>query len=379
MEDGAFIRAVRQGDRDAMARWEREVIAGNLDQEELLQAKLLVEMLHRDEEEIDERSARLWKRVNSTVARRKRIRIAAWTSTAAAVLLVAFLGLYQLLLRESSVGANDREAWGLLLSSMEETDKIMLITGKDSINVEGDFAEIDVADDQISVNRETVEKGDEGEEVELLRLIVPGGKRSFVRLPDGSSLWVNSGSRLVYPAKFTGPKREIYLDGEIYGNIAKDPEGKPFSVYTGRMEVTVLGTELNVQAYGADQQEAVVLVTGSVQVKPEKAAARLLVPGNMATLIGETVAVSDVDVQDYISWKDGYIRFREESLANLSRRLSRYYGVTISCDPEVGTVKCSGGIYLQDNLEEVLEGITISLPVTFKKNEESYEIIPKTN
>lgn len=53
MEDGAFIRAVRQGDRDAMARWEREVIAGNLDQEELLQAKLLVEMLHRDEEEID--------------------------------------------------------------------------------------------------------------------------------------------------------------------------------------------------------------------------------------------------------------------------------------------------------------------------------------
>src|SRR5690606_22991081 len=131
-----------------------------------------------------------------------------------------------------------------------------------------------------------------------------------------------------------------------------------------RMEVTVLGTELNVQAYGADQQEAVVLVTGSVQVKPEKAAARLLVPGNMATLIGETVAVSDVDVQDYISWKDGYIRFREESLANLSRRLSRYYGVTISCDPEVGTVKCSGGIYLQDNLEEVLEGITISLPVT---------------
>ena len=119
-----------------MARWEREVIAGNLDQEELLQAKLLVEMLHRDEEEIDERSARLWKRVNSTVARRKRIRIAAWTSTAAAVLLVAFLGLYQLLLRESSVGANDREAWGLLLSSMEETDKIMLITGKDSINVE---------------------------------------------------------------------------------------------------------------------------------------------------------------------------------------------------------------------------------------------------
>lgn len=367
------------------------------EKEEKKLEKLLEEILHESEskeELLDARVQQLWDRVDGTLSRqeerrqeqrrRKLRRWVPWTAAAAAVVLLAFVGLLQMLHRDALPGMNIDHAKQLLLSHQGDTgDQILLITGEDSINVEGDFAEIEHrGGEQISINQELVEKKKEdAEQVELLRLIVPKGKRSFVKLSDGSTLWVNSGSRLVYPAVFKGEKREIYLDGEIYGAIATVP-GKSFSVHTERMEVVVLGTELNVQAYSSDESDAVVLVTGSVEVKPDNAGAagaRLLTPGKMAVVEEETILVSTVDVEDYTSWKEGHYRFKNEPLANVTKRLSRYYGVDIECSSEAGLLKCSGGIFLQDDLKDVLDGLAISLPITIEKRDNSYYIYTKMN
>lgn len=381
LEDKAFIEAVKQNDKGALIKWENELLAGNLDAEVLMQAKTLVEVLYDSspqDEQVERSVQQLWERVNDTVNRRRPRRWIKYTAAAAAVILLAFVALQQIVHRGNQ---NDmHQAKELLLSHQGEIgDQIMLISGGDSINVAGDFAEIEHSGrEQISINHQLVEKNkDEQQQVKLVRLIVPKGKRSFLKLSDGSTLWVNSGSQVVYPATFEGDKREIFLDGEIYGDIAKDPN-RAFSVHTERMEVTVLGTELNVQAYLADNRDAVVLVSGSVDVKPEKAKGQRLTPGKMAVIEENRLSVSTVNVEDYVSWKEGYYQFRNETLTALTKKLSRYYGVEIECDPEAGKLKCSGGIYLQDDLKEILEGLCISLPIRYEKRDNSYYLQTNT-
>ncbi|QRX64215.1 DUF4974 domain-containing protein [Dysgonomonadaceae bacterium zrk40] len=382
LDDKCFVDAVKRNDKKALLKWEKELIAGNLDADLLAEAKLLVKLFEEEpgeEEEVDLRVQQLWVRVNDSVHRRRSRRWITLTAASAAVILLAFISLRQILQRSNY---NEmRHAKEMLLSYQGDIgDQIMLIDGEDSINVEGDFAEIEHNEEErISINHKWVDKKSAPQEkVAMLRLIVPKGKRSFLKLSDGSTLWVNSGSQVVYPVAFNEDKREIFLDGEIYGDIAKDPQ-RAFSVHTERLEVTVLGTELNVQAYRADQKEAVVLVTGLVEVKPEKAKAERLTPGKMAVMEQNRLSVTTVNVQDYVSWKEGYYRFKNETLTTVAKKLSRYYGVEVTCDPDAGKLKCSGGIFLQDDLKDILEGLCISLPISYVKSDNDYYLQTNTN
>ena len=102
---------------------------------------------------------------------------------------------------------------------------------------------------------------------EFNQLIVPNGKRSTLILEDGTKLWVNAGSRIVYPVTFADKKREIYVNGEVFLEVTPDKK-RPFIVKTKEMDVQVLGTSFNVMAYETDESSSVVLVTGAVQVNP---------------------------------------------------------------------------------------------------------------
>lgn len=89
---------------------------------------------------------------------------------------------------------------------------------------------------------------DEENETGYNQLIVPSGKRSFITFSDGTRVAVNANTRIVYPSEFSGHKREIYVNGEVYLQVSPDKK-HPFVVKTNRMEVEVLGTEFNVSAY----------------------------------------------------------------------------------------------------------------------------------
>lgn len=166
------------------------------------------------------------------------------------------------------------------------------------------------------------------------------------------------------------------MNGEVFLEVTPD-KNKPFIVKTNNMSVQVLGTSFNVMAYEKDLSTAVVLVTGSVQVNIKNEEDFRLKPSDMLSFSGGRGEVKQVNVEDYILWKDGLYTYRSESLSVILDRLSRYYGKKISYQPDVATLKCSGKLDMQEDLDVVLDGLTKTAPVVCKKIDEEYVLVKK--
>lgn len=206
------------------------------------------------------------------------------------------------------------------------------------------------------------------------QLIVPAGKRSFIVLPDSSEVWVNSGSRLVFPPVFASSRREVYVEGEIFLHVKHD-ETRPFIVRTRQFAVEVLGTSFHVSAYGDEQEQNVVLVSGKVKVEAGKKENYFLAENEMFDFNGGHPLVRQVDPEDYISWINGVYRFRSEGLAVVAKKLSRYYGRKIVCAKETAAIHCSGKLELRDSLEEVLENLKQATSVRWEDRGDYIELL----
>ncbi|MGI6074013.1 MAG: FecR family protein [Fermentimonas sp.] len=214
-------------------------------------------------------------------------------------------------------------------------------------------------------------------ETDFNRLVVPKGKRSKLTLSDGTTLHVNSGSSVVYPNKFTSNVREIYVDGEVFLDVAHN-NNQPFIVRTKDLAVRVLGTKFNVQSYEEDTQTSVVLSSGSVKVRANSSSQDVtLKPSQMYDYNGGSYSVKTVDVYRYISWMDGILFVNDEGLDILFNKLSRYYGVDIEYDEDLRSEICSGKVDLKDDLGEVLDGLTFSFPIGVEKIDDTYKITIK--
>lgn len=208
------------------------------------------------------------------------------------------------------------------------------------------------------------------------QLIVPAGKRSILNLSDGSKVWVNSDTRLIYPASFDNNERVIYVNGEIYLDVIKDVK-RPFIVKTKDMDIKVLGTQFNVTAYDTDDMKAIVLVSGSVEVDPKNdQQTTSLVPDQMFITGKEQNHIVTVDTKKYTSWIDGIYYCEDVSLDIILQRLSRYYGVEITCDPSISSVLFSGKLDLKENLTDIFVGISFTLPISYTDNGGRYSISP---
>lgn len=198
-------------------------------------------------------------------------------------------------------------------------------------------------------------------------LIVPYGKRTLLTLSDGSTIWVNAGSRLIYPFAFENDKREIYIEGEAYLEVTPDKK-RPFTVKTKEMEVRVLGTKFNVSAYENEAEQRVVLVEGSVEAgRADRKKNVVLKPDQLYTLSGGNESVSEVDVTAYISWVHGLYVFESEPLPAILSRLTRYYGINIGYEPSLGQTTCSGKLDLKDDLQELLRGLADAIPAGYRQ------------
>lgn len=149
---------------------------------------------------------------------------------------------------------------------------------------------------------------------------VPSGKREQITLPDGSEVWLNSSTLLLYPSDFTGENREVYLVGEAYFNVRKQPE-QPFIVRTKAMRVEVLGTEFNLSAYPDREKITTTLTEGSLKIYPGNPSVKpsILKPNEQFVYIpsqGKT-NVCQVVATDYSDWKEGGLLFNNDSLTLL--------------------------------------------------------------
>lgn len=232
---------------------------------------------------------------------------------------------------------------------------------------------------EVNVNSKKVESivTEKDDRPTFNQLIVPLGKRSSVTFSDGTKIWVNSGSKVIYPMAFEKGKREIFIEGEVYLDVTADA-ARPFVVKTRQMDIKVLGTRFNVSAYKNDSHLQVTLVEGKVEVETDTKHSDILSPNQQFKYDTQTnkAAVLSVDVNNYIAWKNGYYQFEKQPLKIVFKKLSRYYGVRIEWDEEVGKRTCYGKLDLKDKLEDVLNNLkdATAIPMQFTYKDDRVKI-----
>lgn len=168
------------------------------------------------------------------------------------------------------------------------------------------------------------------ENIETHRLSTPRGQDFKITLEDGTIVWMNAESSLEYLSQFTGKTRSVRLEGEAYFKVAKNAEC-PFIICTDRMQIQVLGTELNVRNY-VSHDSHVTLINGRVQVSDSenKENSVFLKPGEDAQWReNENFVVKNVDTDTYVYWKDGYFYFDNMPLMDVTQELGRWYNINV--------------------------------------------------
>ena len=194
-------------------------------------------------------------------------------------------------------------------------------------------------------------------------LIVPRGGEYTLSLSDGSKLIVNSMSKLIFPVKFTGNKREITLvEGEAYFEVAKD-KSRPFIVSVKGAKVEVLGTSFDIKAYSDDNYSYTTLVEGKVKhsLCNKPSVVNFLVPDQQAVfnVASSEVAIQKVDAKQLVQWTVGMYSFSNQTLDEIMKTLSRWYDFEYTFDDEsLKTVRFEGGLNKYESIEPILDIIS---------------------
>lgn len=201
----------------------------------------------------------------------------------------------------------------------------------------------------------------------------PLGARTNFHLPDGSQGWLNGGSSLRFPVSFSGKYREVQLEGEAYFNVVSNPK-KPFVVSTDEIKVVALGTSFNVNAYQEDGTSEVLLESGLVALyeaedQQLKDTLRQLNPGFQFTYFKDldSYRVETADIGKVISWTEGKIIFREDSMKEVVARLNRWYNVDIRIEDSKLETHTFRATFQDETLDEVLKLLKISTPIEIRE------------
>ena len=201
----------------------------------------------------------------------------------------------------------------------------------------------------------------------------PLASKTSFQLPDGSTVWLNSGSSLRFPAKFVGGKRLVELTGEAYFDVAKN--GDPFTVKTSRFDVNVMGTAFDVMAY-RNEIPVVTLERGKVMLETRSGARDFLTPGEQAHIdtLQESITLSKVDTRIFSAWIHDRLIFQNEPLSAVVKRLERWYNVDIHVDdPSLMDLRLTANIEFE-SIREIMELMEITLPVKYAYNKDARKL-----
>ncbi len=297
-----------------------------------------------------------------------------WFLAAASIMLLLVAGAYYL---ANQTGSFEKMAQVAGQTAISKDHASLILADHKVVDLESQNSKIEYSDQGRTILIDSLQNvsqrlGDA--EVAYNTLVVPFGKRSMITLLDGTKIWLNSGSKLVYPTQFSADSREVFLEGQAYFDVAHQ-ENNPFFVLTNDVKIKVLGTAFDVSAYLDDPKTQTVLVRGSVELSTNKSGIfqnkkAKLTPGTMVTLEKSTDVLKStrVQVDEYVSWKEGYLVLRSAPLSEIIKKLSRFYKVEISLkDALIANETFSGTLDLADTADQVLEAIaaTTSLNARF--------------
>ncbi len=170
---------------------------------------------------------------------------------------------------------------------------------------------------------------------------------------DGSKVSLNAGSSVTYPTAFIGNSRRVVVTGEAYFNVTHNSE-KPFYVCKGDVQVKVLGTAFNVNAYDDEDDLKVTLVQGKIQLRKGQQT-HLLKPGQQANVRNNIQVIDHADLYQVLAWKNGEFYFENADIKKIMKELSRWYGVSVKYVGNISSEKFTGIMSRKDNITNVLK------------------------
>lgn len=195
------------------------------------------------------------------------------------------------------------------------------------------------------------------------------GSTEKVVLEDGSTVIVNSSSRLRYPEKFCDGERSIYLDeGEAFFKVASDPK-RPFVVRSGDIATTALGTSFNIRAYAREKKITVALLTGKVKVEDhtEQQTPVILLPSEQLSYDRQSLLMAKTTFEkedDIVGWKHGYLVFKDASYDEVVAEIENRYDVTVINESDKLEWNYTG-FFKDENLQDIIETICLTKNISY--------------
>lgn len=375
-DDPDFIRWVLKPDQEAEEYWNQVMNRFPEKEKDIKQARKIIIGFQPIEDSISHSQlVQTWDKINphKQTGKKRTIRFIYAAASIAAVFVLAISGIWYI--NHTSPDIEWKSA------SMNE-GKSMLITGNDSIiEFDQELVTLDYRKkEEITINSDsTLDFKESPQQNTPNEIIVPRGKRMQVILSDGSKVRINSGTHFIFPANFNKKNREVYLYGQAYFEVSKDKQ-HPFQVHTPSQTIEVLGTSFNVNAYGDESIEETVLVEGSIKLSTNHlwSKSTILSPGEKGTInkTDQSVSVSVVDVNNYISWINGYLLFRNENIVSVIRQVSRYYNIAIEMPKNIEHISFSGKLDMDCGIEDVMKRISKASSIRYFYKDEKIILKP---
>lgn len=206
---------------------------------------------------------------------------------------------------------------------------------------------------------------------EIIEVTSAPGLVSKIILSDSTQVWLNSGSSLVYPRRFTSAMREVQLTGEAYFKVKSDKEHRFDVKIPGSMTVCAYGTEFNISAYEDDATVEAVLVEGHIEVKTESALSEQLVVSQQAVYTKEDsrLQVLECNIIEKTAWKDGKLIFRKAGIMEIAKKLSRRFNADFIVRGRSLANYEFSATFTDEPLSDILSILEKTAPIKFKMDE----------
>jgi ferric-dicitrate binding protein FerR (iron transport regulator) len=202
----------------------------------------------------------------------------------------------------------------------------------------------------------------------------PLASKTTFQLPDGSTVWLNSGSSISFPDEFNGDCRLVKLEGEAFFDVKKGE--KPFRVETSHFTVGVLGTAFNVMAY-AGEVPAVTLERGKVTLETASKKQAALLPGQQAVVdtVKQSISLNNVEPNLFSSWVRNQLIIKNEPLGTVINKLERWYNIEIDlADQSLRDIQMTANIEFE-SIREVMELMELTLPVKYEYHKNTRKLV----
>lgn len=294
-----------------------------------------------------------------------------WYAATAAVMLL-LIGFYMINRNEAKekkelVILTPGEAKGMLeLANGEqigvEKQELSIVEGDIQVNYkQGTLSYIPAKQQPIHQEPDKNEKNND-----YNKFVIPKGGENTVVLSDGTTVHLNSDSKLTYPVHFKGKHRIVMLEGEAFFDVAEDPV-HPFIVRTHYGEVCVLGTAFNIDAYPGNEACYTTLARGKVRVSTPLDEFQELTPGEQAIVRVDRIKKRNVDIEDYVGWINGIFSFHGETLYNIMSKLERWYNMEVIYeDPALKRLTYTGTIKRYENINSFLDAFELTGDLTYR-------------